>query len=98
MAQSVKVVVKITVRPEKTGDARRVLAVLAEKSRAETGCVRYEVLQSASEPNVFALLEEWENAAALEAHVVTPHVHQAYAQAGAVVAEPPDRTVYRTIG
>jgi quinol monooxygenase YgiN len=98
MAQSVKVVVKITVRPDKTGDARKLLAALAEKSRAEPGCVRYEVLQSATEPNVFGLLEEWENGPALEAHVVTPHVQQAYARAGSVVAAPPDRTVYRTIG
>jgi quinol monooxygenase YgiN len=98
MAESLKVVVKIVVRPEKAGDARKLLAVLAEKSRAEPGCIRYEVLQSASEPHVFALLEEWENAAALDNHVVTPHVQQAYAQAGGVVAAPPDRTVYRTIG
>jgi quinol monooxygenase YgiN len=98
MAGSVRVVVKVTARADKIADTKKLLLWLAEQSRAERGCVGYHVLQGVAEPHIFALEEEWDSQAALEAHVSTPHVQQSYAQAGGLVAAAPDRVVYKTIG
>jgi len=38
------------------------------QSRKETGCASYEVLQDASNPEIFLLVEEWTSVAALDAH------------------------------
>ena len=97
MAGSVRVVVKVTARADKIADAEKLLLWLAEKSRAETGCTSYSVLQSLSEPHVFILDEQWESPAALDAHTTTPHVRETLARAAGLVAAAPDRGVYKTI-
>ncbi len=37
-------------------------------SRAEPGCIRFEVYQSQADPKVFILAERWESQAALDLH------------------------------
>ncbi|MDB4614090.1 antibiotic biosynthesis monooxygenase [bacterium] len=49
-------------------EIRGLLAQQATMSRAEPGCVKFDVLQSQSEPTVFFLLEQWESAEAHEVH------------------------------
>ncbi len=66
-------------------DAARVRELLAEQgrlSRAEPGCMRFEVYQSNNDPTVFVLNERWESQAALDEHrkaqaytqIYQPHV------------------------
>lgn len=47
---------------------RALLAELAERSRAEPGCVRFDVFQGQSESRWFLLVERWESQAALDQH------------------------------
>ena len=67
------------------GDVATIRGHLAEQgrlSRAEPGCVRFEVYQSKNDPKTFVLNEWWESQAALDAHrlakayttVYQPHV------------------------
>lgn len=42
-------------------------------TRAETGCVNYDLHRSTSDPAMFVLYEGWESRAALDAHMQTPH-------------------------
>ena len=66
-------------------DAAKVREWLAEQgrlSRAEPGCMRFEVYQSNNDPTVFVLNERWESQAALDEHrkaraytqIYQPHV------------------------
>jgi len=48
------------------------------------------VLQNAAEPHVFVLVEEWTSKAYLEAHNLTPHVHDAVMKATPLAAAPLD--------
>lgn len=90
MAQPVKVIVKIVARPDAASAMRAVVLKLAADSRKEDGCVSYDVLQNSAEPHVFMLIEEWTSSAALDAHNLTPHVHEAVMKATPLAAAPLD--------
>jgi len=47
---------------------RKLLAQQARLSRAEPGCVRFEVYQSQNDATRFLLCEHWESSAALDVH------------------------------
>ena len=88
MDKRVSVVAKVTARPDKASEMRVVILKLAHDSREEDGCIRYDVLQNAAEPHVFVLVEEWTSNAHLDAHNLTPHVHEAIMKATPLAAAP----------
>jgi quinol monooxygenase YgiN len=90
MGEHVSVVVKITARPDTATAMRAVVLALAAASRKEDGCIRYDVFQNGAEPHVFVLVEEWTSAASLDAHNMTPHVHEAVMKATPLAAAPLD--------
>jgi quinol monooxygenase YgiN len=90
MDQPVKVIVKIVARPDAAPAMRAVVLKLAAESRKEKGCISYEVLQNSAEPHVFLLIEEWTSGADLDAHNLTPHVHEAVMKATPLAAAPLD--------
>jgi quinol monooxygenase YgiN len=58
------------------GNAERVRAVLAKHARAseaEPGCLQFRAFQDAEDPERFALVEAYEDAAAFEAHRRSEH-------------------------
>ncbi len=46
---------------------------LAEKSRADAGCIGYDVMCSLSNPRAMMFCETWRSQQALDAHAATPH-------------------------
>jgi len=90
MDKSVRVVVKVVARADKASEMRAVVLKLAADSRKEDGCLGYDVLQNAAEPHVFLLVEEWTSNAHLDAHNLTPHVHEAVMKATPLAAAPLD--------
>jgi quinol monooxygenase YgiN len=59
----------LTVRDEqKVEEIRGLLAEQGRLSRAEPGCLRFEVYHSQNDPKVFLLCERWESAEALDVH------------------------------
>jgi quinol monooxygenase YgiN len=98
MGTPVHVVVKVVARADALADIRAIVLTLAEKSRAETGCTSYEVIQNMAEPETFLLVEEWESIAALEAHNKTPHFHEAVAKSASFLAKPLEVGRYTAIG
>ncbi len=97
MDKSVRVVVKVVARADKASEMRAVVLKLAADSRKEDGCVGYDVLQNAAEPHVFLLVEEWTSNAHLDAHNLTPHVHEAVMKATPLAAAPLDVGRYVTL-
>ena len=47
---------------------RDLLVAAMRKSRAEPGCLRFDVYHSTAEPRRFTLVEHWADQAAIEAH------------------------------
>jgi quinol monooxygenase YgiN len=58
---------------EKAEEAAKVLVPLRDGSRAEPGCITFDVSRSTEDPNVFVLYEEWRDQAALDIHYKTEH-------------------------
>jgi quinol monooxygenase YgiN len=65
---SVRLVVSITAAPGKGAEFARAFRPRCEESRKDPGCLQFELFQSISDPDKFALLELWENQAALDNH------------------------------
>jgi quinol monooxygenase YgiN len=94
----VHVLASIVVKPEHAAPAAALLLELAGKSRAEAGCVRYEVFQRADAVHEFRTVEEWRSQADVDGHMKTPHVAAAFAAAGPILAAPPAIVGYAKIG
>lgn len=80
-----QVVATIPAKPEAADQVREALKVLVEATRAEEGCLAYDLFESASTPGTFVTVERWTGSAALDAHMGTPHVAEAFAAAGAAL-------------
>jgi quinol monooxygenase YgiN len=57
-------------------DAPGLLNRLAEASRKEQGCLRFDVVQHTMRANHFTVIEIWENQRARDAHAAAPHTRQ----------------------
>jgi len=68
-----KLVSKRIVKEGKVDDVINVFKGLAGPSRAENGCLSYELFQDQKDPRVFSIIEEWEDKAALDSHKKTDH-------------------------
>jgi len=80
------VIATIPVKPEHVEALRGALTQLAEATRAESGCLAYDLFESAAAPGVFVTLERWTDQAALDAHMQAPHVAAAFAAADGALA------------
>lgn len=91
------VLARITVKPEAAAQAAAILTELVAQSRQEPGCVSYELYQQTATPHVFQTVERWQDAAAADAHMGTPHVGAAIAAANALFAAPPEILAYQQL-
>lgn len=83
--------------PGRTDELRRLLVALVPLTRAESGCLRYELLANETDPDDLGFVEEWTGTAALEAHLRTPHVQAALAAIGPLISRPLDIRRYRAL-
>jgi quinol monooxygenase YgiN len=95
--ESIRVIAKVTARPETVEEVKALLQDLVPPTRAEKGCVSYEVCQSNSAPAEFVCIEAWASASDIEAHMRTPHVQAAFAKAQSLLAAPPQISDYSAV-
>ncbi|WP_338779446.1 putative quinol monooxygenase [Metabacillus sp. FJAT-52054] len=67
------------------GEMKKALA----PSRAEEGCISYDLHRSKEDPGVFVFYENWKDQAAVDAHMQSAH-YQAYREAIADLIETRD--------
>jgi len=65
--------VKIQVRPNRVEDFKKATVANHNESVKEPGCLRFDLLQDASDPEKFMLYEAYESNEAAAAHKNTPH-------------------------
>src|SRR5262249_21546956 len=66
--------VSVNVKPERKEEFLQAIEEDARGSREdEPGCLRFDVLQDASDPNHYYFYEVYRDEAALEAHRAAPH-------------------------
>jgi quinol monooxygenase YgiN len=69
--QSVVAIVKA--KAEYVDAVKRAASALVKPSRADEGCLQYELYQSSDEPAVFIFYETWQSRQDIERHLQTPH-------------------------
>ena len=85
---TLQVVARVIARPETIDAVKRILVGMLEPSRAEDGCLVYELLQCQDDPTDFTFVEEWTDAAALDQHAASPHIAGVQSELRALVAVP----------
>lgn len=87
---TLRVVAHLTAKPDKIEETREALTGLIEPTRAEDGCIRYELLQNNTDPTDFTFIEEWSGDDALDLHLQTEHIKLVVSKADDLLAAPPD--------
>lgn len=84
------VVANITAHSEKLDETLEEAQRLIKATRAEPGCISYQLLQDREEPAHLTFVEEWASAEALDAHFMTDHFLAMKARSGELLVSPPD--------
>jgi quinol monooxygenase YgiN len=92
------VVARIVAKPDSVLLVRERLSGLLAPTRAEEGCIVYDLFQNESDPTDFTFYEEWTSGAALDAHAVSAHIRAAFAALEGHLASPPDVRRYAKVG
>ena len=85
---SLAMVVEFRAIPGKADELRAELLGLVGPTRAEDGCLRYDLHVSREEPDVFAFYEVWATPEAHAAHDLTPHIARIRDVLPTLVVEP----------
>lgn len=67
------IIATITVKPEFQEASNPIFKRLVTGSRAEPGCLRYELNQSIEDPNIYIVIERWQSQHAIDLHNTTAH-------------------------
>jgi quinol monooxygenase YgiN len=85
-------------KPGEEEAVAQLLQTMMVKSRAEPGCLRYEVLRAVDNPRQFVLLEIYESQAALETHTESEHFQRYVISDALPRLAKRDRKLYRLVG
>jgi quinol monooxygenase YgiN len=84
------VIAKFQTKPGLESQYKQELQGMLAPSRAETGCLNYDVFQSNDDPAIFFTYENWTGKDALDAHMETPHFKALSEKSKEILAKPMD--------
>lgn len=93
----VTVVATIKAQPGKEAQVRQELLALVPPTRAEDGCINYDLHQSPDNPTLFLFYENWSSKEALDRHSQSPHLRALGAKAAELFAAPPEIVLWEMI-
>jgi quinol monooxygenase YgiN len=70
----IRVVAHFKPKPGKMDEARKLLLGFIQPTRAEKGCVFYDLHDNPEDPDDLTFIEEWETVEDLDAHGKSPHL------------------------
>lgn len=85
----VQVIVNMETKDNQADVFLGVFKELAEATRKETGCIKYELFQDEANSSTFFLLEQWESKAHLDAHMEIEHFKKLFPIMSAHLAKEP---------
>jgi quinol monooxygenase YgiN len=95
--EPIRVIALVQARLGQADAVRTILVGLIAPTRREAGCIRYELIQSATDPGAMVFEEEWRSEAELDAHLATPHVAAAASAVLPLLEAPFDIRRYRLV-
>lgn len=76
---------------------RQEIMALIEPTRAESGCINYDLHRSSGDPALFMLYENWVSMKDLEEHLAMPYLEAFKAKAPELLADPIEITLWEMI-
>lgn len=95
--EKVTVIARVRAKAGLEEQVRKEIVALIAPTRAETGCINYDLHQSADDPALFMLYENWTSMRALEDHLAMPYLEAFKAKAPGLLAEPLDLSFWKMI-
>jgi quinol monooxygenase YgiN len=92
--QNVTVIARIRAKSGMESRLRQMLEGLLAPTRAEAGCINYDLHSSTTDTREFLFHENWASAAHLDAHFKTPHLQALMAALPGIVDGQPDITTW----
>lgn len=87
MHNQLTIVARIVAKEEKRAFVKAELMKLIPITRAEEGCINYDLHQDNTDPNVFLFFENWENRDLWQKHMENDHIAAYIAATEGAVAE-----------
>ncbi len=97
MPEKITVVAHANAKKGKETELKKILLGLLAPTRAEKGCLNYDLHQSLQNPCEFVFHENWTNQEVLDAHLQTRHIAEAMTAAQSFLAEPVKITLWKQI-
>ncbi len=98
MSDGPKVVVHFGASPGRTEALKQILMDLRAASRAEEGCMRFELWQNETTPSSFIFIEEWDSREHFNAHLKAAHLQEAKSRMAGLLREAQDIRVCKLVG
>jgi quinol monooxygenase YgiN len=95
---TLRVVARILGKSDKVDELRTLLVGLLEPTRAEPGCISYELLQNKENEAEFTFVEEWEDDSVFDAHLASDHIQQALGEFPNLLAAELDLRRHKLVG
>ena len=90
----VTVIARIHAKPGMEDETRKVLQGLLAPTRAEAGCINYDMHHSGDDPAQFVFYENWTSKEALDQHLATPHLKAFMENAPRLLTQPVEITLW----
>ncbi len=97
MEHAITVTAHVQVRPGKEAEAEEVLRGLVSPTRAEPGCLGYELFAMDAKPGRYLFIEAWESPGHLDRHLQQPHVRAFISRSAELLSEPLNVSVWKSI-
>lgn len=76
---------------------REAIQALIPPTRAESGCINYDLLQSTEDPSLFMLYENWVSKKVLDEHLAMPYLKDFLGKADGMLRAPVDIALWQMI-
>ena len=95
--EKITVLARIKARKGMEEELCRQAMCLIEPTRAEAGCINYDLCRGADDKSLFMFYENWISKNALDEHLQTPHLKAFIAKADGLLAEPLDVILWQKV-
>lgn len=97
-AKAFTMLVRVKVKEGESGKFEAAFAKALAATRKEKGNTTYDLNRSAKSPGEYVVYERWQNLAALQEHMKTPHITTLLTDIGDLLAGPPEVSVFIPAG
>ncbi|MFT3746612.1 MAG: putative quinol monooxygenase [Pyrinomonadaceae bacterium] len=95
--EKIVLIARLKVKPDMVEVAKKAALAIVDESRAEEGCVNYDVHQSVEDETLFFWHETWTHKGAIDEHFEKPFFGEFFKTVEQVAAEPPQITLTKKI-